>query len=57
MTTIVIVKAHCASTKEVQFVITDEESFSEKIILQDGEEVERVIYDNLVITVSEVEKQ
>ena len=57
MTTIEIVKAHCASTKEVQFVITDEESCSEKIILQDGEEVERVIYDNLVITVSEVEKQ
>lgn len=57
MTTNVIVKAHCASTKEVQFVITDEESFSEKIILQDGEEVERVIYDNLVITVNEVEKQ
>ena len=57
MTTIVIVKAHCASTEVVQFVITDEESFSEKIILQDGEEVERVIYDNLVITVSEVEKQ
>lgn len=58
MTTTVIVKAHCATTKEVHAAITDTASGSviEEIVLQDGESAERVVFDDRVITVREVLK-
>lgn len=61
MTTTVIVKAHCAPEKEVHIdVIGDPcapkfEPF--KVVLQDGETHELVVYDNKAVTVSEAIKK
>ena len=52
MTTSVLVKAHCASTKEVQIHISGVLSTT----LQDGESKEIYAYDDRVIEVKEVEK-
>ncbi len=56
MTTTVIIKAHCANTKEVRVSITDGQHAGEGFTLQDGEVAERYVYDAREITVREVEK-
>ncbi len=56
MTTNVIVNAHCSDTKEVKVSITDNGDSVEEITLQDGESVDRCVYDGLEISVKEVEK-
>lgn len=58
MTTTVIVKAHCANNKEVQVKITDIATGTEvdSFTLQDGEQADRVVYDDRELTVKEVLK-
>lgn len=56
MTTNVIVNAHCANDKEVKIRITDTGELAKEITLQDGESIEQVVYDDLVISVWEEEK-
>lgn len=55
MTTTVIIKAHCASAKEVKIDITTGQT-GETITLQDGETHECYAYDNRRITVYERDK-
>lgn len=55
MTTTVIVKAHCASDKEVYVTMNDNGVMSADV-LQDGETIEKVVYDNKSITVQEINK-
>lgn len=56
MTTTVIIKAHCARDKEVHVTLNDNGVLSEDI-LQDGETIEKVVYDNRTVTVKEVIKE
>lgn len=56
MTTTVIVKAHCANNKEVHVTLNDNGVLSEDI-LQDGETIEKVVYENREIKVKEVIKE
>lgn len=55
MTTTVTIKAHCASDKEVKVCISDSKSgnVKEAFKLQDGEQADRVVYDDLELTVYE----
>lgn len=55
MTSTVIIKAHCAATKEVRVQIIDGPT-GETLVLQDGETAERYVYDAREISVREVEK-
>lgn len=50
MTTTVIIQAHCSPDKEVRVVRTDPE---EVTILQDGETLSQVVYDERTIVVAE----
>lgn len=52
MTTNVIVNAHCAIDKEVVVKISGVTT-EEIIVLQDGEQLERVVYGEKSITVKE----
>lgn len=58
MTTTVIIKAHCASTKEVKVAIKDNVAgvWLENITLQDGETTEHYVYDGREISVQEFTK-
>ncbi len=58
MTTTVKVSAHCSDDKEVQVAISDRVSGNvrENLILQNGETADRVVYDDLVISVLERKK-
>ena len=58
MTTTVITQAHCASNKEVEVTIVNRVTGEvyEKFILQDGEQAQRVVYDDREIKVVEVLK-
>jgi hypothetical protein len=56
MTTIVTIEAHCSSDKEVKISVISGDT-GEVFIIQDGETAERVVYDDLEITVLEIEKQ
>lgn len=58
MTTTVKVSAHCSDDKEVQVAIADSVSGNvrENFILQNGETADRVVYDDLVISVLERKK-
>lgn len=55
MTTTVTIKAHCASDKEVHVSIADKQNGNAKEVftLQDGEQADRVVYDDLQLSVSE----
>lgn len=55
MTTTVIIKAHCAPTKEVQIQVKNGDS-TITTVLQDGETTERVVCDDLSVTVMEKDK-
>lgn len=58
MTTTVIIKAHCASTKQVLVQIEETGAPSgESFFLQDGEIAERYVYDARVISVREEMKE
>ena len=55
MTSIVVVTAHCAKTKEVEVKITS--NFDPELSkLQDGESAEYCVYDDREISVREVER-
>ncbi len=57
MTTTVTVNAHCdPKTTVVEVLITDDISDGEQTLLEDGESVDFVVYDNREITVKEVPK-
>lgn len=56
MTTTVTIAAHCADTKEVQVTIMDGELNAESFVMQDGETLDRAVYDGRKISVNEVEK-
>lgn len=58
MTTTIKVSAHCSDDKEVQVSITDSVSGNakENFVLQNGETADRVVYDDLVISVLERKK-
>jgi O-glycosyl hydrolase len=58
MTTTVKVSAHCSDDKEVQVSIADSVSGNvrENFVLQNGETADRVVYDDLVISVLERKK-
>ena len=55
MTTTVTIKAHCTQDKQVRVSIADVSNgnVKEVFILQDGEQGDRVVYDNLQLSVSE----
>ena len=58
MTTTVIIKAHCASEKQVLVCIEDgAPPRGESFFLQDGEIAERYVYDARVISVLEELKE
>ena len=57
MTSMVIVKAHCARNKQVEVKIQQNGAANETIFLQDGEVLERAIYDDRGITAQEVIKE
>lgn len=57
MTTQVTVKACCSSEKQVELKITEGESLVEQLILNDGDEAERFVYDDRVISVKETLKE
>lgn len=58
MTTTIKVSAHCSDDKEVQVSITDSVNgnVKENFVLQNGETADRVVYDDLVISVLERKK-
>lgn len=58
MTTTVKISAHCTEDKEVQVSIPDLVSgnVKESLTLQNGEVADRVVYDDLVISVLERKK-
>lgn len=58
MTTTVKIYAHCSSDKEVHVLVYDAVTGEphEKFVLQDGEQAERVVYDNRVIKTNEALK-
>ena len=55
MTTTVKIDAHCDSTKEVKVSIASKHT-GENFTLQDGETAERVVYDDIELSVREVVK-
>lgn len=59
MTTSIKVSAHCSDDKEVQIVISDAVSGNvrENLIIQNGEVADRVVYDDLLVSVSERKKR
>lgn len=58
MTTTIKVSAHCSDDKEVQIGISDKVSgvVREEFVLQNGETADRVVYDDLVLSVHERKK-
>ena len=56
MTTTVIVKAHCVDSKEVHVITTDPYNPQPVKVLQDGETLEVVAFDERTILVMEVIK-
>ncbi len=56
MTTTVIVKAHCASDKEVVIERTHSGELDAQFTLQDGEEHSLVVHGDLAVSVREVLK-
>ena len=56
MTTKVTINACCSDDKEVHVRVTDTGEQVEEFTLQNGEDADRVVYDNRVIKVEEVEK-
>lgn len=56
MTTTVIVKAHCVDSKEVHVITTDPYNPQPVKILQDGETLEVVAFDERTILIMEVIK-
>lgn len=61
MTTTVIIKAHCAPSKQVHALIVDQlknagHEVIEEIVLQDGETADRVVFDGRVISIQEIDK-
>lgn len=57
MTTTVKIEAHCASNKEVEVTLITGTASLEVFKVQDGEKVERYVYDARYITVREIEKE
>jgi len=59
MTTTVTIKAHCAYGKEVKVCITNEKdgSVREEITIRDGDEVTRVVFDDLSLEVHETTRK
>lgn len=59
MTTTVTIKAHCSNAKQVVVTRTDHrrEVDVEVFTLQDGEMADRVVFDDIDITIREVLKQ
>ena len=57
MTTKVTINAHCASTTQVEIIITNSEIDLERIVLQDGESTDVYVYDDRSIQVRESEKK
>ena len=62
MTTTVIVHAHCADSKHVQAIIVEQLrnggfNVIEDISIQNGEKLERVVFDGRVISIQEVDKE
>ncbi len=53
MTTTVTIAAHLSTEKEVRVKITENGSTVEEFALQDGEKVERYVYDGRKISVHE----
>ncbi len=56
MTTTVTIAAHLSTEKEVRVKITENGSTVEEFALQDGEKVERYVYDGRKISVHETTK-
>ncbi len=56
MTTNVTINAHCAPEKKVDVIISDGDETVEVFSLDDGESADRVVYDNRIMTVTEVER-
>jgi len=58
MTTSVTVVACCADTKEVHVIICDGDQIldAETSVLQNGETVNKVVFDGRVLSVTELEK-
>ena len=56
MTTTVIVKAHCASDKEVVIERTHSGELDAQFTLQDGEEHSLIVHGDLAVSVREVLK-
>lgn len=58
MTTTIKVSAHCSEDKEVNVSIADSVSgnIKENVTIQNGETLERVVYDDLVLSVCERKK-
>jgi len=57
MTTTVKIEAHLSREKEVVVEVNEDGAVIERITLQDGERVERYVYDNREISVQEVAKK
>ena len=57
MTSAVKVSAHCANTKEVVVVVTNNAVVVEEFVLQDGEVKEVMIYDERVVSTYERVKE
>lgn len=53
MTSTVIVRAHCSNDKQVKVILSDKGGPIETHILQDGESIERCVFDNREISVFE----
>lgn len=56
MTSVVIVKAHCADNKEIHVVVSKGEEVTETYVLQNGEAKEVLIYDDRTVTSYELLK-
>lgn len=57
MTSVVLVKAHCADNKEVHVVVSRGDEVVETFVLQNGEAKEVLIYDDRVVTSYELLKE
>lgn len=55
MTTTITIAAHVSKEKVVKMKITDRGEFVDGLVIQDGETVERHIYDDREISVKEVD--
>ena len=56
MTTTVIVKAHCVNSKEVHVITSDPYNQIPVKVLQDGETLEVVVFDERTVLITEVNK-